>query len=246
MARRMTLEGAKVQVVAELMPYSGGLKRNIVQCLEDFGIPLKLSHTVVDIRGKYRVEGVTLARVENGKPVPGTEENYDCDTLLLSCGLIPENELSRGAGVALNPVTNGPAVNESLETSIPGVLPPGMCSMSTIWWIMCPRKRQRQAGTRRRISKAAGGTKKAGAFPSGAAAVCATPSPPRSGRGRWRESSRCGCGFRVSAGTGALSFMRGIRPFSAAGGLCWLPARWRRCSCDPRCCCPTRRRSRLR
>lgn len=122
MARRMTLEGAHVQVVAELMPYSGGLKRNIVQCLDDFGIPLKLSHTVVDIQGRERVTGVTLAQVdENRRPIPGTEEHYDCDTLLLSCGLIPENELSRGAGVALSPVTNGPVVDESLETSVPGV-----------------------------------------------------------------------------------------------------------------------------
>lgn len=125
MARRMTLEGAKVQVVAELMPYSGGLKRNIVQCLDDFGIPLKLSHTVVDIQGRERLEGITLAQVENGKPVPGTEEHYDCDALLLSCGLIPENELSRGAGVNINPITNGPSVNESLETSIPGVFAAG-------------------------------------------------------------------------------------------------------------------------
>ena len=125
MARRMTLEGAEVQVVAELMPYSGGLKRNIVQCLDDYGIPLKLSHTVVDIQGKERVEGITLARVENGRPVPGTEEHYDCDTLLLSCGLLPENELSRAAGVQLSPVTGGPAVNESLETSIPGVFAAG-------------------------------------------------------------------------------------------------------------------------
>ena len=125
MARRMTLEGAKVEVVAELMPYSGGLKRNIAQCLNDFGIPLKLSHTVVDIQGRQRLEGVTIARVENGKPVPGTEEHYECDTLLLSCGLIPENELSREAGVDINPVTNGPAVNESLETSIPGVFAAG-------------------------------------------------------------------------------------------------------------------------
>ncbi len=122
MARRMTLEGAEVQVVAELMPYSGGLKRNIVQCLNDFDIPLKLSHTVVDIQGKERVEGITLAEVDNtGKPIPGTEEHYDCDTLLLSCGLIPENELSRGIGVDMEPVTNGPAVNESLETSVDGV-----------------------------------------------------------------------------------------------------------------------------
>ena len=125
MARRMTLEGAEVKVVAELMPYSGGLKRNIVQCLDDFGIPLKLSHTVVDIHGKERLEGITLARVDNGRPIPGTEEYYECDTLLLSCGLIPENELSRGAGVEINPVTNGPVVNESLETSIPGVFAAG-------------------------------------------------------------------------------------------------------------------------
>ena len=125
MARRMTLEGAEVKVVAELMPYSGGLKRNIVQCLDDFGIPLKLSHTVVDIKGKERVEGITLAKVENGKPIPGTEEFYECDTLLLSCGLIPENELSQSAGVTINPITNGPAVNESLETNIPGVFAAG-------------------------------------------------------------------------------------------------------------------------
>lgn len=122
MARRMTLEGAKVKVVAELMPYSGGLKRNIVQCLDDFGIPLKLSHTVVDIQGKERLEGITLAKVDGkGKPIPGTEEHYTCDTLLLSCGLIPENELSRGIGVDMSPVTSGPLVNESLETSIEGV-----------------------------------------------------------------------------------------------------------------------------
>lgn len=122
MARRMTFEGAKVKVVAELMPYSGGLKRNIVQCLDDYGIPLKLSHTVVDIKGKERLEGVTLAEVDSkGKPIPGTEEEYSCDTLLLSVGLIPENELSNGMGVEMNPVTSGPKVNESLETSIDGV-----------------------------------------------------------------------------------------------------------------------------
>ena len=126
MARRMTLEGAKVKVVAELMPYSGGLKRNIVQCLDDFGIPLKLSHTVVDIEGKDRVTGVTIAEVDShNKPIPGTEEHYSCDTLLLSCGLLPENELSRQAGVALSPVTNGPVVNESLETSVPGIFAAG-------------------------------------------------------------------------------------------------------------------------
>lgn len=122
MARRMTLEGAKVKVVAELMPYSGGLKRNIVQCLNDFDIPLKLSHTVVDIKGKERVESVTIAEVDDKlRPIPGTEEEYKCDTLLLSCGLIPENELSNGAGIEMNPVTNGPKVNESMETYVPGI-----------------------------------------------------------------------------------------------------------------------------
>lgn len=122
MARRMTLEGAKVKVVAELMPYSGGLKRNIVQCLDDFGIPLKLSHTVVEIKGKERVEGITLAQVdENNKPIPGTEKFYSCDTLLLSVGLIPENELSRGIGVEMSQITSGPIVNESMETNVEGV-----------------------------------------------------------------------------------------------------------------------------
>ena len=122
MARRMTLEGASVKVVAELLPYSGGLQRNIVQCLEDFDIPLKLSHTVVDIQGKDRVTGITLAEVgADRKPIPGTEEQISCDTLLLSCGLIPENELSGKLGVTLSPVTSGPVVNESLETDVPGV-----------------------------------------------------------------------------------------------------------------------------
>lgn len=122
MARRMTLEGANVKVVAELMPYSGGLKRNIVQCLDDFHIPLKLSHTVVAIKGKKRLEGITLARVDaDGRPIPGTEEEYSCDTLLLSCGLIPENELSRGIGMEMDSATNGPCVNESLETDVSGI-----------------------------------------------------------------------------------------------------------------------------
>ena len=107
MARRLTLEGVEVKMVCELMPYSGGLTRNIVQCLEDFNIPLKLSHTVVNIHGKDRLEGVTIAAVdENLQPIEGSEEYVECDTLLLSVGLIPENELSRGVGIALDPVTS--------------------------------------------------------------------------------------------------------------------------------------------
>jgi thioredoxin reductase len=124
MARRLTLEGATVLCCAEIMPYSGGLNRNIVQCLEDFDIPLLLSHTVTEIRGRERVEGVVIAAVDEAhgrRPIPGTETYYECDTLLLSCGLIPENELSRSAGVDMDPVTSGPVVNESLETSIPGI-----------------------------------------------------------------------------------------------------------------------------
>ncbi|MBQ8610481.1 MAG: FAD-dependent oxidoreductase [Oscillospiraceae bacterium] len=122
MARRMTLEGAKVLACVELMPYSGGLNRNIVQCLNDYDIPLYLSHTVVDIRGKDRVEQVVVAKVgPDRKPVPGTEMVFDCDTLLLSVGLIPENELSRQANVVMDPRTNGAVVYENMETSLPGV-----------------------------------------------------------------------------------------------------------------------------
>lgn len=122
MARRMTLEGARVKMVLELMPYSGGLKRNIVQCLDDFGIPLYLSHTVTKLHGKKRLEGVSVAAVDKwGVPIAETEYFVPCDTLLLSVGLIPENELSRGMGVAIDPATGGPSVDAHLQTSIPGV-----------------------------------------------------------------------------------------------------------------------------
>lgn len=122
MARRMTLEGAEVQAVVELMPFSGGLARNIAQCLNDYNIPLYLSHTVVAIKGKERVEGVTIAKVdENRRPIPGTEIEYECDTLLLSVGLIPENDISRKTGIVIDRRTSGPVVNEMMETSIPGI-----------------------------------------------------------------------------------------------------------------------------
>ena len=122
MARRLTWEGCHVHAVAELMPYSGGLKRNIVQCLDDYGIPLLLSHTVVRIHGKERLTGVTVAEVGSDRtPIPSTEKYYPCDTLLLSVGLLPENELSQSANVELSRITGGPVVNESLETNIPGI-----------------------------------------------------------------------------------------------------------------------------
>ncbi len=122
MARRMTLEGARVKMVLELMPFSGGLKRNIVQCLDDFAIPLYLSHTVTKLHGKHRLEGVSVAAVdEKGVPKPETEYYVPCDTLLLSVGLIPENELSRGMDVMLDPATGGPSVDAHLQTNVPGV-----------------------------------------------------------------------------------------------------------------------------
>ena len=122
MARRLTLQGAKVEAVCELLPYSGGLKRNIVQCLEDFDIPLYLSTTVCEIHGKERVEGVTVAQVDKRRrPVESTKRYIPCDTLLLSCGLIPENELTRAAGIPVSPVTNGATVDEYRQTEIPGI-----------------------------------------------------------------------------------------------------------------------------
>lgn len=122
MARRMTLEGAKVKAVCELMPYSGGLARNIEQCLNDFAIPLKLSHTVVEIHGRERIEGVTIAKVdENRKPIAETREYISCDTLLLSVGLIPENELSLQAEVRMDSVTGGAVVDQDRQTSREGI-----------------------------------------------------------------------------------------------------------------------------
>ncbi len=122
MARRMTLQGARVLACVEIMPYSSGLNRNIVQCLEDYQIPLFLSHTVTEIHGRDRLTGVTIAKVDaSRKPVAGTEMKLDCDTLLLSCGLIPENELSQQAGVQMSRTTSGPLVDETLETSVPGI-----------------------------------------------------------------------------------------------------------------------------
>ena len=122
MARRMTLEGAEVKAVCELMPYSGGLARNITQCLDDFGIPLMLSHTVTQIHGKERLTGVTVSKVdERRRPIPGTEIYFECDTLLLSVGLIPENELTRGAGIRMDGITGGASVDQYRQTSLPGV-----------------------------------------------------------------------------------------------------------------------------
>ena len=129
MARRLTLEGAQVLACVEIMPKSGGLRRNIVQCLDDFNIPLLLSHTVTEVRGKNRVEAVVISEVdEKLQPIPGTEQVIECDTLMLSCGLIPENELTRNAGAEMNPKTGGPVVTEQCETGIPGIFACGNVS----------------------------------------------------------------------------------------------------------------------
>ena len=131
------------------MPFSGGLVRNIVQCLDDYGIPLYLSHTVTEIKGKNRIESITVAQVdENRRPIPGTEMEFECDTLLLSVGLIPENELSKSAGIKLDPVTGGPVVNESMETSIKGIC-------TEMWYVHDPvdfvTEESRRAGRSARI-----------------------------------------------------------------------------------------------
>ncbi len=126
MARRMTLEGAHVQAVFEILPHASGLPRNVIQCLEDYDIPLHLSHTVTEIHGNTRLEGVTISQVdEHLKPIPGTETRYDCDTLILSVGLIPENNLAEDAGIALDPHTKGAYVDEHLQTEIPGIFAAG-------------------------------------------------------------------------------------------------------------------------
>jgi thioredoxin reductase len=122
MARRLTFQGAKVLACIEIMKKSSGLMRNVVQCLQDYDIPLLLSHTVTDVEGNEHVTGVKVSKVDDEmKPIPGTEIHFDCDMLLLSCGLIPENELSKGAGVEINPQTRGPKVDEKMATTVPGI-----------------------------------------------------------------------------------------------------------------------------
>ena len=231
MARRMTLEGAKVQVVAELMPYSGGLKRNIVQCLDDYGIPLKLRHTVVDIEGKKRVEAITIAQVdEKNRPIPGTEERYECDTLLLSCGLIPENELSRSAGVDINPITNGPTVNESLETSIPGVFAAGnvLHVHDLVDFVTAESMRAgAAAATPPTTSPRAARPRSTRLCPSNARTACATPCPWPSGPTPPGTPSPCASGWATCTRTRRWRSTRGIPVYSAASARCWPPARWR-------------------
>ncbi|HRX41176.1 MAG TPA: FAD-dependent oxidoreductase [Clostridia bacterium] len=168
MARRMTLEGMKVKAVCEIMPHPGGLTRNIVQCLEDFDIPLKLSHTVTQIHGRTRLEGVTISRVdENYRPIEGTEQYIKCDTLLLSVGLIPENELAEEAGVLLDPATKGALVNQNLETSVDGIYACGnvLHVHDLVDYVALEAERAAESAVRRLKGKSESGTKRISVIP---------------------------------------------------------------------------------
>ena len=217
MARRMTLEGAKVLACVELMPYSGVLNRNIVQCLHDYNIPLYLSHTVTDIRGKDRVEQVVVSKVdEKRNPIPGTEMVFDCDTLLLSVGLVPENELSRQAGVEIDPRTNGAVVWEDMETSIPGVFACGnVCHVhDLVDYVTGESRRAGQSAARYVLS----GEERAQGSASGERALNVTAGdgisytvPQRIRRSRVRGT--CGLFFRASRVCGACEIV------AASGGV---------------------------
>ena len=181
MARRMTLEGAKVLACVEVMPYSGGLNRNIVQCLHDYDIPLYLSHTVTEIRGKNRVEQVVVSKVdEQRRPIPGSEMIFDCDTLLLSVGLIPENELTRQAGISIDPRTSGAVVYENMETSLPGVFACGNVAHGGL----CHRREPAGRAGRRPLCAGGGGPRgvRTGGGQRGLRHLHSAPAhPPRPG-----------------------------------------------------------------
>ena len=210
MARRMTLEGAHVKCVAELLPYSGGLKRNIVQCLHDYDIPLLLSHTVVDIHGRERLEGVTLAEVgPDRKPVPGSEKYIPCDTLLLSVGLLPENELSEGAEVTLDRVTGGPAVNESLETNVPGIF---ACGNVLHVHDLVDYVSEEAARAGRAAAKFVRAT------------PCRRPSAPP----RWARALSFASAWRIRITANTSPAMWTASAFPTVKSRSWRPARWSR------------------
>ena len=197
MARRMTLEGAKVLACVEVMPYSGGLNRNIVQCLNDYDIPLYLSHTVTDIRGKDRVEQVVVSQVDEKRdPIPGTEMVFDCDTLLLSVGLIPENELTRQAGVEMDRRTNGAVVYENMETSIPGVFACGnVCHVHDLVDFVTGESQRAGAATARYVLRGEdGGAETALDVHNGDGVTYTVPQRIRPGQ----VDRACGLFFRVN------------------------------------------------
>ena len=228
MARRMTLEGAHVKCVAELLPYSGGLKRNIVQCLHDYDIPLLLSHTVVDIHGRERLEGVTLAEVgPDRKPVPGSEKYIPCDTLLLSVGLLPENELSEGAEVTLDRVTGGPAVNESLGTNVPGIFACG--NVLHVHDLVDYVSEEAARAGRAAAKFVRGGTPKSARVVKltgrdGVATPCRRPSAPP----RWARASSSASAWQIRITASISPAMWTASAFPTAKSRSWRPARWSR------------------
>ena len=236
MARRMTLEGAKVHAVAEVLPYSGGLKRNIVQCLEDFDIPLYLSTTVVDIHGRERLEGVTLARVdENRRPIPGTEQYIPCDTLLLSVGLLPENELSSAAGVHLSGVTGGPEVTDRLATSIPGVFACGNVLHVHDLVDFVSQEAQRAGENAAPIPAGCPGRQPLPCVWRGKTA-CATPCPNPSTRRTWTKPLPSASGWRSPIGMPPCAPTPTARSCGASPSAFSPRVRWSSFSCAGQSC----------
>lgn len=228
MARRMILSGAEVLACVELQPYSGGLQRNITQCLDDFGIPLYLSHTVTEIRGRNRVEQVVVSAVDDARrPVPGSEMVFECDTLLLSVGLIPENELSRNAGVPIDPRTNGRWVDESMQTGLPGIF---ACGNSVhvhdlVDFVTLESQKAGRAAAAYAMGKA---ESHVGGSRSTYRREQALPIPFRSGFGR-RSSRRRRRFFSVLTGfmrTPAWSFLPGGGRYCERSGITWLREKW--------------------
>ena len=235
MARRMTLEGAKVLACVEVMPYSGGLNRNIVQCLHDYDIPLYLSHTVTEIRGKNRVEQVVVSKVdEQRRPIPGSEMIFDCDTLLLSVGLIPENELTRQAGIAIDPRTSGAVVYENMETSLPGVFACAMWPTFTIWWTLSPPRASGPGGPPPAMCWR-GRARRSPHWRWSAGTASPTQCPSTSAQAGW--SSGCELFFRVNrvCGPSRIAVTSGGRQLAAFRRDCLAPARWNTSPCPGHC-----------
>ena len=213
MARRMTLEGAKVLACVEVMPYSGGLARNIVQCLQDYDIPLYLSHTIIDIQGKDRVDRAVVAKVdENRRPIPGTEMVFDCDTILLSVGLIPENELTSGAHITLDPRTKG---------------------MYMIWWILSPPRANGPVPPPPGMRAARQTTARRWRFKT--ARAWATLYPRNTARRRWTKSWRSSSGCAGSTAIRRWWSKAEASRWPALNGSIWPPARWSTSPCPPLC-----------
>ena len=234
MARRMTLEGAKVLACVEVMPYSGGLTRNIVQCLQDFDIPLYLSHTIVDIQGDTRVEKAIVAKVdENRRPIPGTEMEFDVDTILLSVGLIPENELTRQAS-RWTPTPREPWSTRTWRPAFPACLPAATWCMCTIWWTLFPARATGpepqpppMCSTVRPRTRPCWTLSRAMAW--------AIPSPSGCARRTWTRAwrSRSGCGRITAPARSPSPAGRSSWPGSSASG--WHPARWSTSPCPGSC-----------